>query len=306
MVTVAVVGAGVAGLAAAVELRDAGAEVVVLEAADRVGGKLRASEVGGVLVDEAADSLLRRLPSAVELAERFGFELVSPSAQEAFVWTRGRLRPLPTGTLMGVPTDLVALARSGVVSPAGLARAGLDLVLPGRSVGDDVAVGDLVRRRLGREVLERLVDPLLGGVYAGRADLLSLQATVPPLAEAVGEHRSLVRAARAGRAPVSAGSPVFAGSRLALGALPDLVARDLDVRLGTTVRGLERTDAGWRLVTGSAPRPEEVRADAVVLAVPAAPAARLLRGLAPVEDLAGLDYASVALVTLVLDGPSPG
>jgi oxygen-dependent protoporphyrinogen oxidase len=308
VVTVAVVGAGVAGLAAARELRAAGAEVVVLESTDRVGGKVRASEVGGVPVDEGADSLLRRLPYAVDLAGSVGFELVSPEAREAFVWSRGRLRTLPAGTLMGMPTDLVGLVRSGLLSPLGLARAGLDLVLPGRPVTEDVAVGRLVGRRLGREVVERLVDPLLGGVYAGRADLLSLQATVPPLAEAVGRHRSLVRAARAARAPVPAGppAPVFAGSRRALGLLPPLLAEGLDVRLGTTVRGLSRSTDGWVVETGSAASPDRVEADAVVLAVPAAPAARLLAGHAPVEELAGLGYASVGLVTVVLDGPSPG
>jgi oxygen-dependent protoporphyrinogen oxidase len=306
--TVAVVGAGVAGLAAARELRAAGVEVVVLEAADRVGGKVRASEVGGVPVDEGADSLLRRIPYAVDLAGQVGFDLVSPEAREAFVWSRGRLHPLPAGTLMGMPTDLVGLVRSGLLSPLGLARAGLDLVLPGRTVTDDVAVGALVARRLGREVVERLVDPLLGGVYAGRSDLLSLQATVPPLAEAVARHRSLVRAARAARAPVPPGppAPVFAGSRRALGLLPPLLAQDLDVRLGATVRALRRTPQGWVLETGSAASPGALEADAVVLAVPAAPAARLLAGHAPVEELAGLGYASVALVTVVLDGPAPG
>src|SRR5205085_10631739 len=116
-----------------------------------------------------------------------------------FVRTGGRLHAMPTGTVMGVPADLVTLARSEVLSARGLARVPLDLVTPGVLTTEDVSVGQLVTRRLGREVVERLVDPLLGGVYAGRADLLSLQATLPQLVPQVAQHRSLVLAARAAR-----------------------------------------------------------------------------------------------------------
>ena len=295
-----------AGLAAAHALRDV-ADVVVLEASSQVGGKLRTSEVGGVAVDEGADSLLRRVPHAVELATSVGLDLVSPTTGQAYVRSRGSLRPLPTGTVLGVPADLAALARSEVLSATGLARVPLDLVRPGDPVTEDVAVGALVGRRLGREVVERLVDPLLGGVYAGRADLLSLQATLPQLVEPLSRHRSLVLAARAARGTPSPG-PVFAGLVGGLGRLPSAVAAatGADVRLRTTVRGLERTATGWRLVTGSSAEPGQVDADAVVLAVPAAPAARLLRGHVPVEDVAAIEYASVAIVTLVLAGDTPG
>ena len=302
---VVVVGAGIAGLAAALELQRSGAQVVVLEAAEQVGGKVRVSQVGGLAVDEGADSMLRRVPYGTDLAVAAGLPLVDPTAGGAYLWTRGELRPLPTGTVMGVPADLAALAHSEVLSARGLARVPLDLVQPGHAQADDVSVGELVARRLGREVVERLVDPLLGGVYAGRADLLSLQATLPQLAAAAGRHRSLVLAARAARGTPSPG-PVFAGLRGGLGTLPPALARGLDVRLGTTVRAIERTAGGWRLAIGSAAAPAAVSADAVVLAVPAAPAARLLRGHVPVEELAGIDYASVGIVTLVLDGPSPG
>jgi protoporphyrinogen/coproporphyrinogen III oxidase len=312
---VAVVGGGIAGLAAAVELRQQrpDVEVVVLEATGQVGGKLRGSEVGGVVVDEGADSLLARVPDAVRLVREIGLgdQLVPPATASAGLWTRGTLRPLPTGTVLGVPADLRALARSGVLSRPGLARVLLDLVRPGAVVTEDVAVGALVSARLGREVVDRLVDPLLGGVYAGRADLLSLQATVPQLARTVAGSGSVVRAARAARAGVSASAaPVFAGLPGGLGRLPAAVASAsaADVRLGTTVRELTRTARGWRLVTGSAAAPQSLDVDGVVLAVPAAPAARLLAPLASAAAglIGQLEYASVALVTLVLDGPAPG
>jgi oxygen-dependent protoporphyrinogen oxidase len=301
-----------AGLAAAYALRDT-ARVLLLEASSRVGGKVRVSEVGGVPVDEGADSLLRRVPWGLDLATAAGLgdELVSPASGEAFVLSRGRLKPLPTGTLMGVPGDLASLARSEVLSAAGLARVPLDLVAPGAPTEDDVSVGALVTARLGREVVERLVDPLLGGVYAGRADLLSLQATLPQLVAPLAHQRSLILATREARATFGpTGGPVFAGLPGGLGRLPGAVARaaGAELHIGTTVRALERTAAGWRLTTGSTADPAYLEVDAVVLAVPAAPAARLLRDVAPVAaaELAGIDYASVAIVTLVLDGATPG
>jgi oxygen-dependent protoporphyrinogen oxidase len=307
--TVAVIGGGMAGLAAAYALRDR-ADVTVLEASSRVGGKLRVSEVGGIPVDEGADSVLRRVPYGVELATAAGLgdELVSPATGAAFVRARGRLLPLPTGTELGVPADLASLARSEVLSARGLARVPLDLVAPGDPVVDDVSVGALVARRLGREVVELLVDPLLGGVYAGRADQLSLEATMPQLAVALTTQRSLILAARASRS--TSEGPVFAGLPGGLGRLPAAVAKaaGATVRTGTTVRALERTATGWRLTTGSTAEPAYLDADAVVVAVPAAPAARLLRDVAPTAavGLVGIDYASVAIVTLVLAGPTPG
>jgi oxygen-dependent protoporphyrinogen oxidase len=310
--TVAVIGGGMAGLAAAHALRDR-ASVVLLEASPAVGGKVRVSEVGGVAVDEGADSLIRRVPYGVDLAKAAGLgeELVSPASGQAFVRSRGRLRPLPTGTLMGIPADLTSLARSEVLSAVGLARVPLDLATPGPLTTEDVAVGALVTSRLGREVVERLVDPLLGGVYAGRADLLSLHATLPQLRNPLGQHRSLILATRQARGGFADQTgPVFAGLPDGLGRLPAAVAgaSGAEIRTGVTVRSLTRTATGWRLTTGSAAHPSYVDADAVVVAVPAAPAARLLRDVAPVAaaDLGGIDYASVAIVTLVLDGASPG
>ncbi len=311
----AVVGGGVAGLAAALEVRALrpGAEVVVLEGAARLGGKVAVSEVAGLPVDEGADSMLTRIPDGLALARGAGLEaeLVAPASGAASVWSRSRLRPLPGGTVLGIPGDLATLARSGLLSTAGLYRVPLDLVLPGSPVEQDVSVGHLVRRRLGAEVVERLVDPLLGGVYAGRADELSLQATLPQLVRPAARHRSLLRAtieARSSTPPTD--GPLFASLPGGLGRLPGAVARasGAEVRLSTTVRELRRTPAGWELTTGSAAAPARLRADAVVLAVPGPPAARLLADVAPAAaaEVATLEYASVAIVTLVLGGPTPG
>jgi oxygen-dependent protoporphyrinogen oxidase len=206
---------------------------------------------------------------------------------------------------MGIPTDLRALARSGVLGPAELARVPLDSWLPGRALGDDVAVGPFVARRLGRAVVDRLIEPLLGGVYAGRADALSLEATLPQVAAQARRHRSLLAAASAARraAPATQG-PVFGSLRGGLGRLPaELVARSgADVRTGATARALRRTAGGWELVVGPARAPELLTADAVVLAVPAAAAARLLADELPAAAaaLSGVAYSSMAVVTLAL------
>ena len=311
---VVVVGGGISGLAAAWFLRRAAGQpgmpelrVTVLEGSPVLGGKLRVSDVGGVAVDEGAEALLLRRGEGTALvaAAGLGPDLVDAATSAASIWSRGRLVAIPPRTVMGVPTDLRALAASGLLTPLELARIPLDAWLPATSVGDDIPVGRFVGARMGRAVVDRLVDPLLGGVYAGHADLLSLDATMPQLAAHARRERSLLAAARAARenAPPTE-VPVFGSLRGGLGRLPAAVARasGAQVRLGSTVRELRRTPDGWALTVGSTRSPEQVSADAVVLAVPGAPATRLMRAEVPTAaaDLAAVAYASMAIVTLVL------
>jgi oxygen-dependent protoporphyrinogen oxidase len=301
---VVVVGGGVSGLAAAHaitrELPDA--EVTVLESSARIGGSLRTAEVAGVVVDVGAETMLHRRPEGVRLAQQVGLgdDVVHPATTSASLWSRGRLVPMPR-TLMGVPLDLRSL--EGVLSAKGLARAALDGVLPATELGEaDVSVGNLVEERLGKEVVDRLVEPLLGGVYAGHAREISARAAVPQLLALLDRDRSLTRAASAA---VSAPSdtPVFAGIRGGMGRLPLAVAEATDARIrtGATVRDLaSRPGGGWNLVVGSTRDPEVVQADAVVLATPARATARLLSDIAPVAalELSRIEYASMAIVTL--------
>lgn len=183
---VVVVGGGIAGLAAAWYLRQGGegVRVTVLDGARRIGGKLHAVEVAGVPVDAGAEAMLARRPEGVDLARTVGLagELRDPGTTRAAILTRGALRPLPGGQVMGVPSDLGALAGAGILGPGGLARVPLDRLLPPTLVTTDVSVASYVRARMGGEVVERLVEPMLGGVYAGRADRLSLEATMPRIA----------------------------------------------------------------------------------------------------------------------------
>jgi protoporphyrinogen/coproporphyrinogen III oxidase len=304
---VVVVGGGISGLAAAWFLHRDGPPdltVTVLEGSPHIGGKLRVSEVAGVAVDEGAESLLLRRPEAVDLtvAVGLGADLADAATTQAAIWSHGKMHPLPTGTVMGIPTDLNALARSGLLSARELARVPVDSWLPGRLLSGDVAVGKYVARRLGRAVVERLVEPLLGGVYAGRADLLSLDATLPQLKSPSRRHRSLLAAAREARATSSNNGALFGAPRGGVGRLPAAVARAsaATVRTGATVRELARRPTGWALTLGPRSTPERIEADAVILALPAAAAARLLRDPVPAAaaELSVVRSASMAVVTL--------
>ncbi|WP_326799121.1 protoporphyrinogen oxidase [Streptomyces sp. NBC_01808] len=313
---VVVIGGGIAGLAAAHRLLAGGARVTVLEAGTRLGGKLHAGELAGVPADLGAEALLARRPEAVGLARAVGLaDALQPvAAGGAAVWTRGRLRPLPGGQVMGVPGDLDRLAAAEVLSPEGLARVAREAELPPAEPGEDVAIGAFVAERLGAEVTDRLVEPLLGGVYAGDAYRLSMRAAVPQLFAALREERTLLGAARAvqsrGAAAGTSQAPVFMGIEGGIGRLPAAVAEAVrqaggEIVLGTEVASLERrkgfpgpAPARWRVLAGG----RAYDADAVVLAVPAAAAARLVRGVAPraAAEFDGVRYASMALITLAL------
>lgn len=297
-----VVGAGVAGLVAARDLAAAGVDVLVLEGSDRAGGKLRAGSVAGVRVDVGAEAMLHRRPEGTALALDLGLPLTHPTAASSRIWTRGELRPLPR-TLMGAPLDLDQLDASGILSADAMARARRQRTV---SLGpdEDESVGRLVAQRFGEEVVDRLVEPLLGGVYAGQARQISVRSAAPQLVEL------LARADVTLPLPPAGAAPVFAAVDGGMWRLPDALAADLAGRPGVEIRydapvtAVRRTGAGFVVGTAAG----EEAADLLVLATPAAPSARLLADVAPqaAAELAEVRYASVALVTLAYRAEDPG
>jgi len=302
---VVVVGGGLAGLVTARALATAGVDVTVCEAGSVLGGKLRLAEVAGHRVDVGAEAMLAVRPEGVDLLRDLGAadELVSPTTTSASIWSRGALHPLPRATLMGVPTAQDGL--SGLLTADELERWRAERPWPGGSVTADLAVGSYVRTRWGDAVADRLVEPLLGGVYAGRADELSLEATMPALWAAAVADGPLPQPA-----PVTdqAARPAFAGIIEGMGRLPGLLADDLTrrgvrVRTSTTVRAVSTgKERRFSVTVGPTMAEERILADAVVLATPPTAASRLLAQLIPeaATALGEVESSSSAVVTLAL------
>jgi oxygen-dependent protoporphyrinogen oxidase len=334
---VVVIGGGITGLSAAYRLMrsDPALRVTVLEADHRPGGRVCTEMFAGRPIDVGAEALLARVPQAAALCRELGLgeRVVAPATDRPYVWSRGRLRPLPPRMLAGLPDGLLPLVRSRILSPAGLMRAGLDLVAPARPLERDVTIGSLVRRRLGNEVHERLVDPLLGGIHAGSCDELSLRAVAPTFEAAMRTRKGLVRGLRtvsgaparfaggvdssprgaAGTAPGGSGldapTPIFLGLLGGLGELVSALQRALgdgptahggwaQLRCGASVAAVELLGAG-RVRVQTADGDAEI-ADRVLLATPAFEAARILEPVLPeaARALRRIDYASVATILL--------
>jgi protoporphyrinogen/coproporphyrinogen III oxidase len=309
---VVVVGGGISGLTAAWELtggaerrRDA-PSVVLLEASPRLGGPLRSDVLAGRTVDMGPDGFLGRRPEAIDLCHELGLaDALRPiAAHGASVWARGRLRALPAGHALGIPTRFWPTARAGILGPRGVLGLARDAVLPRPDVRGpigDRAVGPLVARKLGQQVVDVLVDPLIGGIHAGSVDDMSAAATFPPLLAAAQRRGSLMRALRAEvPAPDPAAPPLFwsleGGMTSLVQALAScLRARGVDVRLSAPAERLERCGDAWSVWSAG----EAAKADAIVLATPAPVTAALVRDhdVEAAGLLQAIDYSSVVVAT---------
>ncbi|MFC0625427.1 protoporphyrinogen oxidase [Kribbella deserti] len=307
---VVIVGGGISGLTAAHALATGNnpPRITVLEGSPRLGGKLAGDVLEGIPVDLGAESVLARRPEGVDLIKAVGLggELVHPATTKAGLWVGDGIHAIPP-TVMGVPAEAGAVA--DVLGPDAAARVAAEAGLPAPGLTEDVSIGRYVAERMGQAVTDKLVDPLLGGVYAGRAEDISLAAAVPDLFARLADAPSVLaatadmQAAGKKRAP----GPVFAGVRggvhkLITALADDLKARGVEIQTKTTVRRVSRAAQGFTLETGPAVAPVLVEADAVVVAAPALPASRMLADVVPsaTAELASVEYASMAIVTLAV------
>jgi len=301
-----VIGGGIAGLEAARRCAERGDDVTLIESSAAVGGKLARHVVDGLCLDAGAESLLTRRPEGLQLISAAGRlpDLVNPATSGAGVWL-DHLHRLPRQQLLGVPTDADDPDLSALLGAAGVERLRHEprltqLIDPAH----DMTVAELVGGQLGTDVVDRLVEPLLGGVYAGRADQISVDAALPGLLEAVRRTGSVMAAAASMRGGSPGDGPPFASVVGGLGSLPDSLveACRLVVLTNTPAVELRRhgPSSGWTVLTDGG---GALDADRVVIAVPGYAAAPLLGSVAPDAAVvaSALEYASVALVTTVFD-----
>jgi protoporphyrinogen/coproporphyrinogen III oxidase len=310
---IAVVGGGIAGLAAARRLESLvpEADIVLLEATERVGGKLITERVDGFVIEGAADSFLSRKHRGIELCEELGLarELIGrrPENARSFVRVGRELYPLPEGLTGMIPTNVEALEQSPLLSTEGRGRIASEPDVPPAPPNGDESIASFVTRRLGREAYERIVEPLLAGIYGGEGDKLSLRATFPNLRELELEHGSLLRGLEAQPRPGSS-QPPFLALRSGMQTLTNRLADSLErTTIETGANGLvticHKGSDGYALG-------ERMEAHAVVLATPAAAAANLVSELDAelAHVLRGIPHASSAVVSLAYrleDVPHP-
>ncbi|MFM7508062.1 MAG: protoporphyrinogen oxidase [Actinomycetota bacterium] len=307
---VVVVGGGVTGLAAAWEATGRGARVTLLEASDRFGGLIRTSpiDIGGtpVPIDEGADAFLARVPDAVELCAELGLgpELTAPATGHAYVWVDGRLLSLPGSHVMGVPLDPDDPATVALVNESTRDRMRVDLGRSGPGPTTDVSIGDFITERLGREVVDRIVGPLVGGISAGDVDRLSMSAATPQLADAAARGDSFVAALRHATPTTGTERPVFAGlrsgtERLITALVDALDERSADLRTEEPVLAVTAGPTGVQVRSSTA----VLDADGAVITTPARVAAGLVDGISPsaARELRSIHTTTVVLATLVFD-----
>jgi oxygen-dependent protoporphyrinogen oxidase len=319
MTKIVIVGGGIAGLSAAFYASKKGpdADITLIESSNRWGGKITTDRVefdaGQFIIEGGPDTFLATKPWAVALCKELGLSErlhgTNPHKKNTYVLNRNRLLPLPDGLAMMIPTNVEAILKSRLVSWFSKARMGLDFLLPPKAVDGDESLGTFVRRRLGREAYENLIEPLMSGIYAGDGDALSLASTFPYLRDLELKYGSLARGALTmrkqskGRSVQGSRSafltPTTGLSEIVEALITHLQAKNVNLRLNASAKAVmhHSSSDAWQLALDTG---ETLNADSLILATPAFVSGNLLASLdaSLASDLGSIPYASTATVSL--------
>ncbi|CAM4312341.1 protoporphyrinogen oxidase [Paenibacillus tarimensis] len=326
---VVIIGGGISGLSSAFYLSRKAKEqgravrITIVEPADSLGGKINTVRKEGFVIEKGPDSFLARKQPMIDLAADLGLEdelvPINPAAKKTYILNRGKLHPMPPGLVLGIPTEIMPFVKTGLLSPKAKLRAALDFVMPARKGNDDESIGGFLERRLGGEVVERIAEPLLAGIYAGELHKLSLRATFPQFREAERKHGSLIRGMRRSRrsTAASAGTPekyrniTFLTFRNGLTTVVEALEQHLahaSLRLGRKVAHIHKQSSPSLEAEQPLPRyeveldnGERLDADAVIVAAPSFSAVPLLKPYLDTKELESIRYVSVANVVLAFD-----
>jgi oxygen-dependent protoporphyrinogen oxidase len=303
---VVIIGGGISGLSAASALQKAGTDYTLLEASNRLGGKVLTEEIGGFLIEAGPDAFLTQKPGALQLARELGLDLIPINQRQpaTYVLHRGKAIPLPEGVALIVPTKFAPFLRSPLMSVAGKLRMLLDLIMPAKQGDSDETLANFVRRRLGSEALDKLAAPLMAGIYNGEAEQQSLLATFPRYRDTEKQYGSIIRGTIAQRKAQkvngqAGGAPAFVTPRGGTQALIEALVARLhgDVRVNTKVQKIESANAGYMITLENG---EQIEANAILITTPAPSAAELVRPFAKEASdlLASIRYLSSGTISL--------
>lgn len=318
-----VVGGGITGLAAAYYLVQKASQkklpltITLLEREKQLGGKIKTQRQDGFIIEQGPDSFLRRKPAVIQLSQELGLDKAwvptGPLASRTYIVHQGELHPLPGGMMFGIPIRWKPFLKTGLISPWGKARALFDLFLPKQLVDKDESLGHFLRRRLGHQVVERITEPLLSGIYAGDLYALSLQATFPQFKALEEKYGSLIRGmknsqqqAQPQQTDQNIPNSTFLSFQNGLFSLVEALKARLEnsvqFRLSTAVHAISKTDDGYTLLLNQG---ETLKADLLILATPAYVTANLFEEQALQRKLEEIPYISVANVVLAFDQHPP-
>ncbi len=314
-----IIGGGITGLSSAFylqkQVREKGihAEITLLEQSEELGGKIKTMHKEGYVIERGPDSFLGRKLPIIELSRELGLEDefvgTNPLARTNYILHRNQLHRMPPGLVLGIPTQIKPFISTGLISYAGKARAALDLLLPRRESDSDESLGSFLQRRLGREVLENIAEPLLSGIYAGDTSRLSVKATFPQFPAVERKHRSIILGMLASKKhtqettelPDLAKRSVFLTYRNGLITLVNALKAhltDVRIRTGVGVSRIEREESGYILHCSDS---EVIHADRVIVTLPAYRVPPLFQEATYLQPLTDMDYVSVANVVMAFD-----